>query len=150
VVFRGNPFWAFAIEARKVAEISLNGGLLVGIGVKFGVHDRDSAEDKVSDISQDSCTAGGDEVGGKKFAAFVKGVADARGRGALVAVGREPPAEVGAWPEGEMRGGVFGTEADAGIFSQLAAVASGWATVETRCRVQGRRFLRAAESSHSS
>jgi len=92
--------------------------------------DGDRAEDKVSDVSQDGCAAGGDEVGGEKFVEFVKGVVDAYGGGEFVAIGSEALKEVGVWPEGEMRRGMFGTEADASVFSQMAAVAPGRAAVE--------------------
>ena len=56
---------------------------------------------------------------------------DAHGGGEFVAIRSEALEKVGVWPEREMRGGMFGKEADASVFSQVAAVAPGRAAVET-------------------
>ena len=91
--------------------------------------DGNGAEEEVGDVSENGSAACGDEVGGEEFVEFVEGVVDAHGGGEFVAVGGEALEEVGVWAEGEMRGGMFGTEA--GVLSRLAAVASRRATVET-------------------
>ena len=68
MVFRGNPFWTFAIGTRKVAEVDVNfDGLLVGIRVKFGVNGRNGAK-KIGGV--------GEGGGGEKFVKFGKRVLD--------------------------------------------------------------------------
>jgi len=59
------------------------------------VDDRNGAEEKISDVGEDSGATGGDEVGGEEFVESGEGVVDAEGSGEVVAVGGEAPEKVG-------------------------------------------------------